>query len=74
LHDLKSPAASYPTTTKMCLSKSLTFENGIPLETFACGNRNRTFRSGRLGLADWVWPIGSRDISVRLWNLAEILH
>jgi len=26
------------------------------------------------GLADSVWPFRSRDISVRLWDLAEILH
>jgi len=32
---------------------------------FLVQERNRTFRSG---------PFRSRDISVRRWNLAEILH
>jgi len=31
-------------------------------------------RSGQFGLADSVWSFRSRDISVRLWNLAEILQ
>jgi len=44
-----------------------------------------TFRSGRLSLAvsDWAvsvtglfqsWSFRSREISVRLWNLAEVLY
>jgi len=38
-----------------------------------------TFRSGRFGLAVSVWPIRSGqfrsgDISVRIWNLAEISY
>jgi len=51
-------------------------------------NRNRTSRSGRFGLADSVWLIRSGRfglsrfglsrfglaVSVRLWNLAEILQ
>ena len=37
-------------------------------------DRNRTFQSGRFRLVNSVWRFRSRDISVRLWNLAEILH
>jgi len=30
--------------------------------------------TGLFGLAVSVWPIRSRDISVRLWNHAKIVH
>jgi len=42
--------------------------------------RNRTFWSGRFVLSRFgpgtfqSWSFRSRDILVRLWNLAEILH
>jgi len=37
--------------------------------------QNRTFRSGRFVHGTFQsWSFRSRDISVRLWHLAEIMH
>ena len=48
--------------------------------TRSCAYGSATFRSGRSGLSHFghgtfrSWSFQSRDISVRLWNLAEILY